>query len=93
MTDYSNLLSITQAARNHLGGQVTAHSIRRWIAKGVGVPPVKLPATRLGSQYFVDRRDLDEFIEALSDDPSRFARKRATERNEKAKRNLRKAGA
>ena len=89
MTEY---LSIAEVAEQVFSGRISGHSVRRWIAKGVGVPKVKLPATRMGRDYFVLRDDAEEFKQAVNN-PDLYRRRKSTECNERAKRRLQKAGA
>lgn len=84
--------SVTQATVELFHRTASVHSVRRWIAKGIGSPRVKLNATRIGKYYFVTEDDVRAFKEAVAD-PSLFYRTQSTERNEKAKRRLVKAGA
>lgn len=89
MTD---LLTSEQVAIEVFAGAVSPHSVRRWIAKGVGVPKVKLPARRLGRNYFVARADAEAFRERIGD-PELYRRRQTTERARGAVRRLQKAGA
>ena len=88
----NKLFSIPQATREFFGGNVSTFAVRRWIAEGIGHPKVRLHATRIGGQYFISPADAEAFIEALRD-PSAFARRQKSERVEKAKARLQKAGA
>jgi len=86
-----DLLSIPEAEAL-FRGRVHAHSIRRWIARGLGRPPIKLRAIRLGRNFFMSRAALDEFLTATAD-PEQYRRRQSTERNERAKQRLMSAGA
>ena len=88
----SELFSIDEAAGRLFARRVSPHSVRRWIAQGIGSPRVRLKARRVGGRYFVRRADVDEFQKAL-EDPGVFARLKKTERAERAKERLVKAGA
>jgi hypothetical protein len=88
----SELLGIDDATERFFGPTVSPFSVRRWIARGVGVPPVKLRAIRIGGRYFLRPCDVSEFIDAMAD-PELYRRRAKTERVEKAKTRLRKAGA
>lgn len=74
------------------GNKVHIASIRRWIAKGVGTPKIKLRAVRIGGQYFTKREWINEFGEACKD-PSAFRRERNRSRATAAKERLQQAGA
>lgn len=87
----SDLLTIGQATERFFGPTVSHFSLRRWIARGVGNPAVKLRAIRIGGRYFLRPCDVDEFIQAQAD-PELYRRRQKTKRVEKAKRRLR-AGA
>lgn len=77
-----------------LGGKISTHSVRRWIARGVGRPRAKLPAWRLGAKYYVSRAQLDEFLVDINRDVSRFHRSSSRSRRaEAAKQKLQAAGA
>ena len=88
----SEYLTIGEVAEQIFAGRISGHSVRRWIAKGVGVPKVKLPATRMGRDYFVLRDDAEEFKQAVNN-PDLYRRRKSTERNERAKKRLEAAGA
>ncbi len=90
--DHDSHLTIAQVAAI-FGNRVSYHSIRRWIAQGVGKPPVRLAALRIGKRYYVRRKDVDEFIMAINEDPAQFARRKSSERTQRAKRRLVEAGA
>lgn len=90
--DHDRYLSIAEATESVFKNTVTPFSVRRWTAKGVGSPPIKLPAKRIGGQYFIKESDAREFLDAISD-PELFRRKQATKRSERAKRRLQRAGA
>ncbi|NLX55094.1 MAG: hypothetical protein GXY58_08270 [Planctomycetaceae bacterium] len=90
--NYSDLLTLQQASRDIFGGRVSYHSLRRWHVLGVGVPPIRLRAVRIGARYFVRRCDIDEFLAAQAN-PDLYKRRQKTERVEKAKRRLQRAGA
>ena len=90
--DAGNVHSLPDAAQEFFGGAVSYHTVRRWIVKGVGIPPVKLRAVRIGKRYFVTRDACEEFLDALAD-PRLHANRQRTERCEKAKRKLQRAGA
>ena len=66
VTLVSDLLTIKQVTNDIFGDLVSTHSVRRWIAKGVGRPPVKLRAIRLGRDYFVERADAEQFRRAIN---------------------------
>lgn len=87
-----NLLTIDEAITQYFGSRVSSFAVRRWIARGVGSPPVKLRALRMGGRYYLSTEFCEEFMQALSD-PTLFCRKRETERVELAKQRLRRAGA
>lgn len=93
--DANDLLPISQVAAETFEGCVTSHSVRRWVAKGVGHPRVKLPAVRLGCNYFVRRCDAEAYRQALSDPEVFAARQRSeqSERSKRAKKRLETAGA
>lgn len=90
----TDLLTLGQAAEDPscFGGRVSHFTVRRWTAKGVGSPPIKLKSIRIGGRYFLHPDDIREFKEAIAD-PELYRRRQATERCEKAKRRLQKAGA
>jgi hypothetical protein len=88
----SELLGIDDATAKYFGPTVSPFSTRRWIATGVGKPPVKLKAIRIGGRYFLRPCDIDEFIKAMSN-PDLYRRATKAERVERAKRRLVKAGA
>ena len=88
-----DLLSLNEVSAV-LGGRISTHSVRRWIARGVGRPRAKLPARRLGAKYYVSRADLNEFLVVINSDDSRFHRNSAkSKRAEAAKQKLQAAGA
>lgn len=88
----AELIDIDTATERFFGPTVSPFSVRRWIAKGVGVPPVKLKSIRLGGRYFLRAVDIQEFIEAAQN-PELYRRRQKTARVEKAKRKLQRAGA
>lgn len=88
----SGYLSVDEVTEVVFENLISPFSVRRWIAKGVGTPPIKLPARRVGAKYFVKESDAREFAEAI-DDPEVYRRKQATKRSERAKRRLQRAGA
>ena len=92
MIESNDYLGIPEVAQL-LGGKVSHHAIRRWVAVGVGSPAVRLPATRIGCRYFMRKQDVHEFIRALNEDPQTFARRKKSARVAKAKRKLQQAGA
>lgn len=87
-----NLLSL-QGAADHLNRAVCRGSVRRWISKGVGRPPIKLRAWRIGRQFFTTPDAIDEFIEATtSADATQFENMKQSERVEAARQRLQPAG-
>ena len=86
------LLSAGEVAEQIFCGRVSVHTIRRWIAKGVGSPPVKLVAARYGGVYYIRRDSAEAFLQAAGD-PELYRRRQTSQRTEKAKRQLVKAGA
>lgn len=84
----AKLFSINEAAAEAFGRPVSPFSVRRWVSRGVGSPPVKLKAKRVGGQYFVAESDAQDFLEALAD-PALFTRRQHDERVETAKQRLR----
>lgn len=89
MDDY---LTIQQTAQEVFLGLISPHSVRRWHVKGVGTPPIKLPATRIGRDYFVKREDAERFKAAIAD-PALYRNRQKSERSEQAKKRLERAGA
>jgi hypothetical protein len=87
-----DLLGIEDATRRFFGSNVSPFSVRRWIAKGVGHPPVKLRAVRLAGRWFLRPSDINEFIDAVAD-PELYRRRQTTERCERAKQRLKQEGA
>jgi hypothetical protein len=87
-----DLLSIESATEKYFAPAVSSWSVRRWIAGGVGKPAVKLKAIRIGGRYFLRPVDIEEFIRAMSN-PDLYLRAKKTQRVERAKRRLVKAGA
>lgn len=85
-------LTVKQATSEVFEDAVSPFSVRRWIARGVGVPKVKLPATRLGGVFLIERKDAELFKQA-SNNPELYQKRQRTERTEKAKRRLQEAGA
>lgn len=61
----ADTLSIEEAKHQWFGDRISTHAIRRWIARGVGVPKIKLKALRIGGRYFLRWRDVEEFLEAI----------------------------
>jgi hypothetical protein len=90
--DLKDARPLDGATEEFFGGCVSPHSVRRWISKGVGVPPVKLRAKRVGRKYFITRDDADEFLQAVAD-PALYSVHKRSERCELAKRRLQQAGA
>jgi hypothetical protein len=88
----ADTLSIEEAKHQWFGDKVSTHTLRRWIAKGVGAPKIKLKAVRIGGRYFLRRRDVEEFV-AATKDPELYRRHQLTIRAERAKRRLIAAGA
>lgn len=84
-TPVGDLLSTKEVSEQVFGGKVSPFSIRRWIVKGVGQPPVFLRAIRLGSSLFVTRADAEDFVEAMKN-PTLWQRKQTTKRFATAKR-------
>jgi hypothetical protein len=91
LANLESLYSISEVAEKLLAGKVSSFSVRRWIAKGCGTPKVKLPAVRLGNQYFVDKTDLETFLQAINE-PELHRKRQKSERVTKARRKLLKAG-
>lgn len=83
---------LSEAKQDLFYGRASVHSIRRWIAKGIGNPVIKLKARRFGKYYYVTKEDVEEFQKA-TEDPIHFMAKNKTRRAERAKRRLAKAGA
>ena len=88
----AELLQIEAATRDYFGGNVSPFTVRRWIAKGVGVPPLKLKAIRLGRRYFLRPEDIAEFL-AAQENPGLYARKTREDRVTRAVKKLAKRGA
>ena len=81
----SAYFSIEELCHSRYAGRVSTHSVRRWIAKGIGHPPVKLRAKRFGRRYFVTEADVDEFEAAILD-PDRFRQYKRSEREKTPRR-------
>jgi hypothetical protein len=88
----TDLLTIDEARDKYFGPRISPFSLRRWISKGLGNPPLKLKSLRIAGRHFVRPCDLEEFIEA-SANPELYRRRQKTARVEKAKKRLVKAGA
>jgi hypothetical protein len=88
----TDLLPIDEATAEHYGERVSHFSMRRWIAKGLGKPPVKLRALRLGGRLFTRPCWVEEFKKATAN-PDLYRRATKAERVEKAKKRLVRAGA
>lgn len=88
----SELLSIEEVVETVFGGKLSLPSVRRWIAKGIGRPKVKLPATRIGRVYYVREDDAREFLAALAD-PELYRQRKRSERVQKAVEQLEAMGA
>lgn len=86
------LLTLDAVRDHYFGGAVTVYTIRRWIAKGVGNPRIKLPALRVAGRWFLRATDVDEFLVAVSD-PAVYVRREKSARAAKAKRRLQRRGA
>ena len=71
------------------GKPVSEHSVRRWIASGLGTPRVKLKAIRVGKKYFSSAEWVDEFLAAIQN-PSLFVREEKRGRLSAAHRRLEK---
>lgn len=88
----AELIDIDTATARFFGTTVSPFSVRRWIATGVGKPPVKLKSIRIGGRYFLRAVDIQEFIDAAGN-PELYRRHEKAERVERAKKRLVKAGA
>ncbi len=86
------LLGIEDATRRFFGPNISPFSVRRWIAKGVGRPAVRLKAVRLGGRWFLRPHDIADFINAMSD-PELYRRRQTTQQCERAKARFQRAGA
>ena len=80
MSDVSELLTVAEVAHHVFSGKVSTHSVQRWIAKGVGQPPVKLPRSTPRRDYFVTPEDAQEFITAVNN-PDLYRRRTKTSTN------------
>ena len=73
-------------------GKIHRNSVRRWMIQGIGSPPVKLQYVRIGANYYTTKQAIRDFLAATAD-PALIRHRKTTERCEKAKQRLIKAGA
>lgn len=63
----SDLIGINDATQRFFGPTVSTFTVRRWIVKGLGTPPVRLKARRIGGRWFLRPADVHEFIGKTAD--------------------------
>lgn len=67
-----------------LRDKVTIHTVRRWIAEGVGRPRTRLAGLRLGGKLYVSRANLNKFVMLQNGHAGQFRHAHAKSEDEAA---------